>query len=585
MMITKLTENMLGIVNQNHSMKHYLESLERKIDFTPRSWLYDGEFGNVFLSPEAVLKKWVSILQEALTNNERLTALGLTPEQAALIIQFDTAQIAKWGPQGGHAPMSELLEEVVLPSFKASVQKMPSAFSRRLWRMAKTKVIRDLIKKVGKQVLEPASYKHVVDDMRARDTLESNSGFPDFRRRNLDEVKARAIEDAESGAWKDYPAIALFRTYNGKTRLVWMFPMAANLVEGSYFQPLMSALMEITPGDEALWTLEEGKFSEAKNDVVHGADRVDLFVCPWRGFTDVRLAVTSAMAKGFSIAASDFTSTDAHFQKWATKEVFDVIRQCFKKQYWTGLFESLMHMHEIPLVIGPDAMITGDHGVSSGSNWTNFVETIFDMIAAEYESLKVTDNGFYQDYDLEFFGLYAIGDDQTYCFESKFKEKTVAKLIKGLLARTGDEIGQEIKAEKTTVALDSVKTLQRLFLRDYIREQDGLLRGVYPTIRALKSSIYPERFHAPSKFDKNMFCLRQFMILENCVDHPLFPEFVEFICKGNRHLIPFAKKTRGQLEAIQRESKHVPGLNSTYNQEKRDSSIADFESIRIAREL
>nr|QXV86692.1 MAG: RNA-dependent RNA-polymerase [Picobirnavirus sp.] len=518
-MMTKLTKTELALIQSNDGLHRYLESLLIGRKATPRSWLYEQ------ISPEEVLSNWKTNLA-SLEN-------GNAAEQE--VFQFDTSQEAKWGPQGGIKPISELMD-IVLQGYEASPP--PKAFGTREWQRAKKRVCSTLMQ-AGISALRPASYQRVVDDMRARDTLESNSGWPLFTRRAKPEVKESSIRDAESGAWKEYPAIALFRNYNLKTRLVWMFPMSTNLVEGSYFQVLQSAM--ISKG-----------FS---------------FLSPWVGFEEVRTRVGEWYSQGLFIAASDFSSTDAHFRMAASLEVYDVLAPLFQARFRDGLRESLVHMHSIPLIIGPDKKLVGDHGVSSGSNWTNFIETIFDWIVAEFVAQYTS-----------YTGAYAIGDDMSWI------TKRYSDDFPSVLERLGREVGQVIKEDKTTNDRDKVKSLQRLFQRGYSRP-DGRIRAVYSTIRALKSSVYPERFHKPSLWSSDMFCARQYMILENCVDHPLFEEFVRFVCAGQRDLVPFAKKSKRQLDVILRKTKLLPGLNPTYNQEKRDHSFADFESIRIASKL
>lgn len=528
-MLTKLTEKELFVIDSNNGLQRYLESLLKGKSATPRSWLYEQ------ISPEEVLGNWKTVLA-SLEN-------GSSEEQE--VFQFDTSQEEKWGPQGKVAPISELME-IVEQGFGSS--STPKLFSTDYWKAAKEDMIA-LLRRSGLQSLRPASYQHVVDDMRARDTLESNSGWPLFTRRNKPEVKRSSIQDAESGAWKEYPAIALFRNYNLKTRLVWMFPMSANIVEGSYFQVLQSAMVQAYGRNTEGWLN---------------------FFAPWIGFDEVRRLIGESYRQGLFLAASDFASTDAHFHLSATMEVCDVLEQCFQHQYRAGLRETLTHMHQIPLVISPTEKIVGEHGVSSGSNWTNFVETIFDwLFATAFQRMTASRS---------YSGLYAIGDDMTWfanCYERRFSND---------LKRFGDDASMEIKAEKTTNDKNKVKSLQRLFIRGYNRP-DGKIRGVYPTIRALKSSVYPERFHKPKDWSSDMFCARQYMILENCVDHPLFEEFVKFVVQGQKDLIPFAHKSRSELERIRRKTKFLPGLNPTYNQERRDSSFADFESIRIASKL
>lgn len=556
---SKLTLSQRDIVDKNSGMKRYLDSLLKGKPYTPRSWLYEDK------KPDEILALWKKHLS-------KLESSDSIFDQR--VFQFDASQEAKWGPQGGVSPIADLMD-IVEEGYQQAASPRPAAFDSKDWALAKSMVRSNLLQYAKN--LRPASYKHVVDDMRARDTLESNSGWPLFTRRSKPEVKQAAITDAESGAWKTYPAIALFRNYNQKTRLVWMFPMAANLVEGSFFQPLQSALMKTNRRGSTISEL-----------------------APWVGFEACRRAMTRTYDMGQVVMASDFTSTDAHFTLHASMEVYDVIKDCFQSQYRDALRESIEYMHTIPLIVGPDSILYGQHGVSSGSNWTNFIETIFDMILGAYTMLVAKPIAYmshhrpdgttvvdgvdpeYVELSEECFShpnvLYCIGDDiawHAWAYDPSFSEQ---------IEEIGRDVGQVIRADKTTNERDWVKSLQRLFQRGY-RRPDGDLRGVYSTIRALKSSVYPERFHDPRKWSSDMFCARQFMILENCVDHPLFEEFVRFVVQGNQHLIPFAKKSRAELDRILRESKLLPGLNPTYNQERRDHSFADFASIKLAAKM
>lgn len=523
-MIKKLTPSELSTVDSNNGLKVYLTNLVKEQPFTERSWLYENT------DPDDILANWMNHLQR-LENGS---------EYEKNVFQFDTAQLEKWGPQGGHESMSDLLPTVVMPSFAiAERSSAPVAFATNEWKQGLQLATKQVTQFASN--LRPASYSHVVDDMRVRDTLESNSGWPMFQRRNRPKVIQQAIVAAESGDWKTYPAIALFRRYNGKTRLVWIYPMSTNLREGSFFQPLQSALVRSS----------------------------DPFYAPWIGFDYVRDVITNTYAAGKFIAATDFSETDAHFTWESSRQVCNTIARSFQRQYSNELEESVYKMHSIPLVISKTEKIVGMHGVSSGSNWTNFIETIFDLQLSKYVSV-CTEN--------QWTGLYAIGDDM--CWVSDSYDSDFSKQIE----QFGERVGQVIKAEKATNHPDKVKTLQRLFQRGYSRS-DGKLRAVYPTIRALKSAVYPERFHKPSSWSTDMFCARIYMILENCVDHPLFEDFVKFVVQGQKDLIPFAHYSAAKLNKVTRESKLLPGLNPTYNQEKRDKPLSMFESITVARTL
>jgi hypothetical protein len=531
---TKLQSEMLDIIANNNGLKMYLSGLSKGRTATPRSNLYNMEGKTRMLAPDEILAEWMKQLK-SLENKDSF---------CKNVFQFDSHQLEKWGPQGEVAPIEDLLEDIVYPTFSGS-EKIPAAFSTPEWQQAKREVVRKL-HRFGCVGLSPVPYRRVIDDMRARDTLESNSGWPLFTKRHNPEVIEQSIQEAENGLWKTYPAIALFRNYNRKTRLVWMFPMSANLVEGSFFQPLLHILVK------------------AAREHKPGAE----FLSPWVGFEEVREVVSTAYSMGYSIAASDFSSTDAHFQLAATMEVFDVIKECFQPRFRDLLRESMVYMHKIPLIISSDSMLEGDHGVSSGSNWTNYDETIFDWILAEYVAIVTK----------KFFGLYAIGDDmswKTKKYDPKFAE---------LLEEFGKSVGQQIKADKTTNDPDKVVSLQRLFQKNYVRP-DGLNRAVYPTIRALKSLVYPERFHKPELWSKDMEAVRAIMILENCVDHPLFEDFCKFVVAGDPHIKEFCDYSPSLQQKLLRKSKLVPGLNPTYNQERRDSGISSFESVKFIRQM
>nr|QXV86712.1 MAG: RNA-dependent RNA-polymerase [Picobirnavirus sp.] len=531
---TKLSNEMLETIQANNGLRRYLSGLSDGKEATPRSSLYNLSGKTEMLEPDDILKRWQS----------KLDSLESGSSFEKKVFQFDSHQLEKWGPQGEVPPIADILDEIVLPTFSGT-QKRFEVFSTAEWRLAKRSVERKL-HSAGCVGLAPVPLSRVVDDMRARDTLESNSGWPLFTRRNKPEVIKASIEAAQNGLWKTYPAIALFRNYNQKTRLVWMFPMSANLKEGSFFQPLQSILMKVP--------------------VTHTAAQ---FLSPWAGFERVREIVGEFYSKNRYIAASDFSSTDAHFQLQTTMEVFDVLQSCFQPRFRSELLESLCYMHEIPLIVGSNLMLTGTHGVSSGSNWTNFVETIFDWILSEYVRI---------DSQSQHAGLYAIGDDMSWyslAYDEHFAD---------YLASVGMKVGQEIKADKTTNNRDDVKSLQRLFQRGYLRP-DGQIRAVYSTIRGLKSLVYPERFHKPELWSKDMEAIRDFMILENCVDHPLFTEFCKFVSDGDPNLKVVAKMSPSRQQNLLRQSKLVPGLNATYNQEKRDQSLANFASVKTIAEL
>nr|UVJ88885.1 putative RNA-dependent RNA polymerase [Picobirnavirus sp.] len=471
-----------------------------------------------------VLAKWSAYLSTRLANGS---------EYEKNVLSFDLSSASKWGPQGGHPRLEEVINDTVLPTFRrAQADSLLSVLADPKWEEAKAARLAEL-RALGINNLRPKSPMQVVKLIQSQNAerLASNSGFPSFSRRKKEGVWRLAVQDAETGKYQGYPAILLFRRYRGKLRMVWMYPFSTNITEACYYYPLFNSML-------------------SKPELTEG------FFSPWTGFEGVRKLVTETYEAKKRIAASDFSATDEHFTWKVTEQVGEVLAQLFQPAYRDGLLQSLHHMHEIGLLISPTQEISGMHGVSSGSMWTNFIETVFDWILAKY--CELASHGAVQ-------GLYAIGDDMAWT--TTMPEDTFTHWLE----RIGINVGQEIKAEKTMLKPDKVKTLQRLFQPGYRQENSDLLRGVYPTIRALNSLVYPERMHNPKDWNYDMFATRVFMILENCVDHPLFKDFVNFVISGNPRLGTWVTQRDSKLDRIFEKSKTLTGLVPTYNQEKKDS--------------
>lgn len=539
-MLKKLTKDITEVVASNTSLSSYLTSLHSSQPVTQRSWLWDGKNGRSKLKqPDAIKREWLQKLSDE---------LGDENVYFARILELEKSQLEKYGPQGGHPPIDEVLSDKVLPSWNHGYGSL-NIEDPALWARAKDLTVKQL-HAAGIVNLRPMLHTSVAKALQAEQKLTTNSGYPDFKTRNIPEVLEHALTDAGSGKWRDYPAIPLFRYYNGKLRLVWMYALASNLNEASYVKVATQRILS--------------------------SPLVQSIFAPWAGFDAVKALVTDTYNRypNCYIAAADYSSTDQHFVAALSSEACDVLEQCFQRQYREGLRESLMAMHQVPLLISDSEMITGWHGVASGSEWTNFIETVSFMVGGNYLALRT--NNLIRP-------LFGQGDDSTWVVDESISEDE----CKRILEEYGREIGQEIKAEKTVAQHDYVKTLQRLLQKGYYVEGSSILRGVYPTIRALKSLIYPERWHLDDKqpFDKFDFAVRCFQILENTCDHPLFTEFCQFVLGGNKFLIDFAMAPDTVIDKAYARSKRFNDLVSTYNVEYANRKLSQFKAINAARSV
>lgn len=510
-----LNSTLLDLVRNNKSLSSYLQALSRGRKATPRSWLYEKE------NDTDILQKWIPIMEAA--NNR--TPLG------EVFNQFDRKQIKKFGPQGAIPSIADpAVQEVIEPLFSSTKYDDEKALSQ-YWddAAAFAKVLFGQRLKTKR----PLSFKSVTDDMRARDTLVTNSGFPRFKRRDL--VLEQEVQDAVAGRAYDYPAIILFRHYNGKLRPVWMFPMSQNLIEFQYSQVIQDSLQNSPTG----WVRD--------------------YLSPWKGYEYVKQTLTSQWTSG-QIVGGDTTKMDAHMRPAQIRLVFEIVKWLFQESYWEELHRCLIHICEIPLLYSESETYVGIHGLASGSGWTQLTETVLQLFMAW--KINVIGQG--------------IGDD-FYWLSDMNAEEIVDYLGK---------YGLPANPEKQSVSVDTLTFLQRLSHQDfYSREAKSTLGSYYPTIRALNSMLNPEKFHKPAQWNSDMFCVRNYMILENCVDDPCFDEFVKFVVRGHRDMSTFAKKSAKDLDSILEQARQVPGLNPSYNQEKREKPLSQFASIKLAAKL
>lgn len=512
MKVSKMSSAYRQVVESNNGMRQYLRALEKGRKATPHSWLYEGE------ASEVTLKRWMRILSK-LEN-------GSDVEKK--IFAFDCKQIEKFGPQGEIPPIDEAIK---VESFQEQYELTNTEVPR----------LRDLQQVLGlrKHSLNLRAFESVVDDMQSRDTLTTNSGWDQFTRRST--VKDLSIRQAEDGQAETFPAIILFRKYNGKLRVVWMYPMSANLLEYQVTQPLQDLITKSTQ-----------------------------YVTPWKGFEDVKRRFTELWAAHPYAFGGDTTAMDAHMQKPQLSAVSDATASLFQNP--TQLRDTILHVAEIDMVVGTNSIIENqEHGIASGSGWTQLSETIFQILVFDSYLLAHGISGSVED------GM-GIGDDYVWFFDEQPDSEEIVKFWM--------KYGLPGKEEKQSNESDSCTFLQRLFIKGYMsRDDKQILGGIYPTIRALNSLLNPEKFHNPKDWNSDMFCARTYMILENVVDHPLFEEFVSFVVKGQKDLLPFAKKSARELDSIQRKARLIPGLNPSYNTEKRNKPLSTFSSIKYAATL
>lgn len=283
-----------------------------------------------------------------------------------------------------------------------------------------------------------------------------------------------------------------------KQRVVWMFPFAINILELQVYQPLIEKVQDfnLVPAwvsmdsvDDSITKLFDTKSSD------------DLIVC------------------------TDFSRFDQHFNRWMQLAAKSILRRILTTDQasssWLDNVFPIKYL--IPLAveteetngIGSVKVLSGYHGMGSGSGGTNADETLAHR-ALQYE-VALTHHAELNP------NSQCLGDDGILSYPGITVEDVV---------KTYESHGQECNPDKQYASTQDCVYLRRWHHKDY--RIDGVCRGVYSTYRALGRLRYLERFMDPEYWSPEMVALRQLSIIENCKWHPLFHEFIEFCMKRDK---------------------------------------------------
>jgi hypothetical protein len=331
------------------------------------------------------------------------------------------------------------------------------------------------------------------------------------------------------------PCIMFTRTQEQrKTRAVWGYPMADTLKEMRYYRPLF----------------EHQKLLNWRS-ALRGPDATNHVI------TDIVLSAINSNEKLVSI---DFSSYDTTVRSSLQKVSFDYIKSKFQSHYHSELDEIALRFATIGLIT-PDGVLTGHHGVPSGSTFTNEVDSIAQFIVANR------------------FGIHSDccdiqGDDGAYRTSDP----------DGLKGAFSDH-GLVVNEEKSYVLDDGLVYLQNLYDINYIK--DGIIGGIYPSYRALNRIIYPERFDNFTEDEisgSDYFAIRTIAILENCKHHPLFKELVKLILTLDKYNLKYSEV--GLSKYIKRISKSKGSEGLIINQYSDNiRGIGSFETVKLIKEL
>lgn len=470
---TKLTFSSCFDDVADKRLRAYFGHVESGSDVDYRTPLFNEKPRN------EVMNAWQQILEPKLKGMEGL-------------LKFENDLRSKVGPLSIMKPLSERMDDIDAYYSEIHLQSKP------ILPDALDALIKDWGRKVGGLRLKGnlATWEGM--------KKSTSSGSPFFtKRKGVFEKTIPAICDSHTMLQKlrertySMCAVLGWRGQEGgpedddvKQRVIWMFPMAANIRELSLYQPLIAACQRFN------------------------------LIPAWNGNDTVDEEVTALFdtkAKDDVIICTDFTKFDQHFGRDMQNCAFEILRALTSRsvdsEEW---FERVYRIkYEIPLAYKYGELRTGEHGMASGSGGTNADESLahrcLQLEAAITSGAELNPHSM------------CLGDDGILTYPGIDLDHVI---------KSYSSHGQEMNESKQDVSKEECTYLRRWHSTNY--RPDGLSRGVYSTYRALGKLMGQERFYDPKQWGPEMLVMRSLSIIENCKWHPAREEFLEFCVKGDK---------------------------------------------------
>jgi hypothetical protein len=335
---------------------------------------------------------------------------------------------------------------------------------------------------------------------------------------------------------QDWPCVLFTRTQEqGKVRPIWGYPITISLLEMQYFVPYFE------------------KFREHPCMSAYGGpDAVD----------EALTVLLNRKEKSHVVFSEDYSNFDHTVAPVWSRREFDSIRNAFQNDpKITDDFKVITDYFVGCGITTPDGVLTGNHGIPSGSTFTSIIGSSCHLRAQAAVR------------PVHPFSNQVMGDDGVSIQPPSIDEAYLADVYA--------EFNLEFNKDKTFVSNDEALYLQRLYSPDY--KFNGLYRGIYPIFRALNRLVHMERWTNMQRISgSDYFAIRAIAILENCKWHPLHKQLVKWTMSKDKYNLNYTEQgLKSFVRAFQ--TKSGTGVGNQYSDNVQ--GMGQFETVKVIRQM
>jgi hypothetical protein len=259
----------------------------------------------------------------------------------------------------------------------------------------------------------------------------------------------------------------------------------------------------------------------------------------------------------------DFSSYDASITPRLSGRAFAFISAHFADKWSEEIYAIYKRFATIPFYT-PDGEYSGNHGVPSGSAFTNTIDSIVQyLIWHETVGHQRPDS------------VQIQGDDGIFIIEEGSADALIDSFVNS---------GLVVNVDKSDQFRDQEGTYLQRYYHPVYHGSRAAFGGVYSVARALLRLKYLEQFIGDVGQEEEItgddyFVLRAISILENCKYHPHFHDLIDFVRQRDKHSLVY---TASGAKAYENRADRRSRAEAT-NQYGDQSGIESFETVKYLR--
>lgn len=460
------------------------------------------------------------------------------------MLDYEKSRQEKFGPQGGHAPWSKLIDDFLL--YKSRPVEVATISERQL---------KEMQRNYASLRCQMLSASDTLQYLKGEDKIQTRAaGWNTFDLKKTDpKAQSEALRLVRNGEWKQGSGYVFSRYNKLKKRIFMPMPFSSMIKQAQYFVPFLTGIQN------------DLRSKRGKSSFTFWADKIGFEAC-FEIMSELYQAKAIPSDWKIVFIQRDFEKMDTTTGSSQYERIFVPCLDAAFHQRMEDLRAAMLFTTNAPIIC-PSGTMTGNHGTASGAEVTNGGETvcndyydhrlreIVDGTADTTKYILVTTQG--------------NGDDGTsvYAVKPDYVEQ-FRKIYTAAADQAAQECGFRTQADKWRIDLEFGLYCQNMYWLE-----GSEFKWAYPATLILNSIVNPEHEYTKAQWDKDYRDIDIIEKLDNGVGLPYYHELVDYVCEGTKYPL---------LGSSEEETKRILSKYDRYRELQYQTERFNRESYNIS---